>query len=71
LFSYGFPAGWPGPALRDHLVAEHGVFIRGCGNKLGMTSDFVRLVVRPAQDVGRLITGLHAYGHEVAPAAHG
>ena len=56
------PAGWSGPALRDYLVAEHGVYIRECGNKLGMTSDFVRLVVRPAQDVERLIAGLLDYG---------
>lgn len=56
------PAGWSGPALRDHLVAEHGVYIRECGNKLGMTSDFVRLVVRPADDVARLVAGLHDYG---------
>jgi histidinol-phosphate/aromatic aminotransferase/cobyric acid decarboxylase-like protein len=55
------PAGWSGPALRDHLVAEHGVYIRECGNKLGMSSDFVRLVVRPARDVQRLVAGLRDY----------
>ena len=53
--------GWSGPALRDYLVAEHGVYIRECGNKLGMTSDFIRLVVRPADDVDRLVAGLMAY----------
>jgi hypothetical protein len=42
-------------------VAEDGVFIRECGNKLGMSSDFVRLVVRPARDVERLVTGLRDY----------
>lgn len=54
--------GWDGVELRDFLVAEHGVFVRECGNKLGMTSDFLRLVVRPAADVGRLTRGIADYG---------
>ena len=58
--------GWSGPALRDYVVAEHGVYIRECGNKLGVTSQYVRLVVRPADDVARLIAGLHAYTWLVA-----
>jgi len=52
------PRGWDGAALRDHLVTQHGVYIRECGNKLGITSDYVRLVVRPAGDVERLVAGL-------------
>jgi histidinol-phosphate/aromatic aminotransferase/cobyric acid decarboxylase-like protein len=52
------PTEWPGVALRDFLVANHGVYTRECGNKLGMTSQFMRLVVRPAADVDRLIDGL-------------
>jgi histidinol-phosphate/aromatic aminotransferase/cobyric acid decarboxylase-like protein len=51
-----------GMALRDHLLTRHQVFIRECGNKLGMSSDFVRLVVRPEQDVVRLIDGLRDFG---------
>ena len=47
--------------LRDYLVANHGVYTRECGNKLGMTSQFMRLVVRPAADVDRLIRGLQDY----------
>jgi histidinol-phosphate/aromatic aminotransferase/cobyric acid decarboxylase-like protein len=52
------PAGWSGVDLRDYLVSKHGVYTRKCGNKLGMTSQFMRLVVRPAVDVDRLIDGM-------------
>lgn len=61
------PDGWTGAGLRDHLVAEHGVYIRECGNKLGLTSQYVRLVVRPAADVDRLLTGLRDYAERHAP----
>jgi histidinol-phosphate/aromatic aminotransferase/cobyric acid decarboxylase-like protein len=50
--------GVDGTALRDHLIARHQVFIRECGNKLGMSNQFVRLVVRPQQDVARLMEGI-------------
>jgi histidinol-phosphate/aromatic aminotransferase/cobyric acid decarboxylase-like protein len=54
-------AGIDGMALRDYLLQRHQVFIRECGNKLGMSSQFVRLVVRPEQDVARLVEGLHGF----------
>jgi histidinol-phosphate/aromatic aminotransferase/cobyric acid decarboxylase-like protein len=50
-----------GTELRDYLIAQHQVYIRECGNKLGMTNRFLRLVVRPQQDVARLIAGLRRY----------
>ncbi|MFD1044967.1 pyridoxal phosphate-dependent aminotransferase [Kibdelosporangium lantanae] len=53
--------GIDGIALRDFLLSRHQVFIRECGNKLGMSSQFVRLVVRPEQDVVRLVDGIHDY----------
>ena len=64
------PTEWSGVALRDFLVANHGVYTRECGNKLGMTSQFMRLVVRPAKDVDRLIDGMLDYGGQFrgAPA---
>jgi histidinol-phosphate/aromatic aminotransferase/cobyric acid decarboxylase-like protein len=52
-----------GTDLRDHLLAEHQVFVRECGNKLGMTSQFLRLVVRPEPDVRRLVAGIRQFGH--------
>jgi histidinol-phosphate/aromatic aminotransferase/cobyric acid decarboxylase-like protein len=56
------PASWGGVELRDHLIGQHGVYVRECGNKLGMTSQFLRLVVRPQEDVERLIDGMLDYG---------
>ncbi|GGO84368.1 pyridoxal phosphate-dependent aminotransferase [Wenjunlia tyrosinilytica] len=55
------PDGADGVRLRDYLLAEHGVFVRECGNKLGSSSQFMRLVVRPYGDVERLLTGLQYY----------
>ena len=59
------PGGWDGVELRDHLVSEHGVYVRECGNKLGMTSQFLRLVVRPAEDVERLVDGMSSYARSL------
>jgi histidinol-phosphate/aromatic aminotransferase/cobyric acid decarboxylase-like protein len=50
-----------GIALRDYLLSRHQVFIRECGNKLGMSSHFLRLVVRPEQDVERLVEGIRGF----------
>jgi histidinol-phosphate/aromatic aminotransferase/cobyric acid decarboxylase-like protein len=58
------PTEWSGTSLRDFLVANHGVYTRECGNKLGMTSQFMRLVVRPSADVDRLIDGMFEYGRQ-------
>jgi histidinol-phosphate/aromatic aminotransferase/cobyric acid decarboxylase-like protein len=55
------PDGYDGAELRDYLVAHHGVFVRECGNKLGVTSQFLRLVVRPRADAARLLNGLQEY----------
>ena len=63
------PTEWSGVTLRDYLVANHGVYTRECGNKLGMTSQFMRLVVRPAKDVDRLIDGMLDYGGQFRSAA--
>ncbi|RDG36290.1 histidinol-phosphate aminotransferase family protein [Streptomyces corynorhini] len=54
------PDGVDGVALRDRLLTQFGIFIRECGNKLGSSSQFVRLVVRPHEDVQRLINALQA-----------
>jgi histidinol-phosphate/aromatic aminotransferase/cobyric acid decarboxylase-like protein len=55
------PLGKSGVQLRDYLVSDHGVFVRECGNKLGSTSEFLRLVVRPPEDVQQLMVGLGAF----------
>lgn len=55
------PRGVDGARMRDYLLSRHGVLVRECGNKLGITSQFVRLVVRPRKDTDRLLEGLMAY----------
>jgi histidinol-phosphate/aromatic aminotransferase/cobyric acid decarboxylase-like protein len=62
-------AGINGSDLRDYLISEHQVFIRECGNKLGMSNHFLRLVVRPEEDVARLVEGIRAFVHMHAAAA--
>ncbi|MBT2507665.1 histidinol-phosphate aminotransferase family protein [Streptomyces sp. ISL-98] len=52
------PAGADGTVLRDRLLSEQGVLVRDCANKVGSSSRFLRLVVRPQQDVSRLISAL-------------
>jgi histidinol-phosphate/aromatic aminotransferase/cobyric acid decarboxylase-like protein len=57
-FLVRLPDGVSGTACRDHLLTEHGVFVRECGNKIGSDSRFLRLVVRRREEVDRLIAGL-------------
>lgn len=52
------PDGVDGVVLRDRLLAEHGILVRECGNKIGSSSRFLRLVVRPPVDVQPLIGAL-------------
>jgi threonine-phosphate decarboxylase len=52
------PDGVDGAELRDRMLTQYGIFIRECGNKLGSTSQFLRLVVRPHEDVQRLVSAL-------------
>jgi histidinol-phosphate/aromatic aminotransferase/cobyric acid decarboxylase-like protein len=65
------PPSWGGVELRDFLIGQHGIYVRECGNKLGMTSQFLRLVVRPPEDVERLIEGMLDYGRQRAGAGGG
>ncbi|MEW2631361.1 aminotransferase class I/II-fold pyridoxal phosphate-dependent enzyme [Streptomyces sp. NPDC048389] len=64
------PEGADGSILRDRLLAEHGVLVRECGNKIGSSSRFVRCVVRPEHDVVRLVTAMEhvLYGGPVRTA---
>ncbi|EOD65793.1 pyridoxal phosphate-dependent aminotransferase [Amycolatopsis vancoresmycina] len=52
------PASVDGAELCDHLLTEHHLLVRQCGNKIGMTSQFIRLGVRPDTEVDRLVEGL-------------
>ncbi|GAA4040399.1 pyridoxal phosphate-dependent aminotransferase [Nonomuraea soli] len=61
------PDGHDGVQLRDHLLERHNVHVRECGNKLGTTSQFLRLVVRPSPDVRRLLLGMTHYLYAGTP----
>ncbi|MFH9813911.1 pyridoxal phosphate-dependent aminotransferase [Streptomyces sp. NPDC017230] len=52
------PVGAEGTVVRDRMLTEHRVLVRECGNKIGSSSRFLRLVVRPRADVRRLVSGL-------------
>ncbi|MFE1290502.1 pyridoxal phosphate-dependent aminotransferase [Streptomyces sp. NPDC058751] len=52
------PVGAEGTVVRDRLLTEHRILVRECGNKVGSSSRFLRLVVRPQSDVLRLVAGL-------------
>lgn len=54
------PVGAEGTVVRDRLLTEHRILVRECGNKIGSSSRFLRLVVRPQTDVRRLVSGLES-----------
>ncbi|WP_369258632.1 aminotransferase class I/II-fold pyridoxal phosphate-dependent enzyme [Streptomyces sp. R35] len=57
-FFVRLPVGAEGTVVRDRLLTEHRILVRECGNKIGSSSRFLRLVVRPQVDVRRLVSGL-------------
>ncbi|MBV2353805.1 aminotransferase class I/II-fold pyridoxal phosphate-dependent enzyme [Streptomyces sp. J2-1] len=65
------PVGAEGTVVRDRMLTEHRVLVRECGNKIGSSSRFLRLVVRPRADVDRLVSGMEQvlYGTGQQPAA--
>ncbi|MGW4227237.1 pyridoxal phosphate-dependent aminotransferase [Streptomyces bauhiniae] len=60
------PLGAEGTVVRDRLLTEHRILVRECGNKIGSSSRFLRLVVRPETDVHRLVAGLEQVLYEPA-----
>jgi histidinol-phosphate/aromatic aminotransferase/cobyric acid decarboxylase-like protein len=52
------PGSVDGAELCDYLLTEHHLLVRQCGNKIGMTSQFMRFGVRPDTEVERLVEGL-------------
>ncbi|MFI8945478.1 pyridoxal phosphate-dependent aminotransferase [Streptomyces sp. NPDC053750] len=67
------PVGAEGTVVRDRMLTEHRVLVRECGNKIGSSSRFLRLVVRPQVDVRRLVSGLEQvlYGSRRGAAVPG
>ncbi|MEU0967014.1 aminotransferase class I/II-fold pyridoxal phosphate-dependent enzyme [Streptomyces sp. NPDC005917] len=52
------PVGAEGTVVRDRMLTEHRILVRECGNKIGSSSRFLRLVVRPQVDVRRLVSAM-------------
>src|SRR5690349_20418518 len=52
------PVGAEGTVVRDRLLAEHRILVRECGDRIGSSSRFLRIVVRPQVDVRRLVSAL-------------
>jgi histidinol-phosphate/aromatic aminotransferase/cobyric acid decarboxylase-like protein len=55
---FRLPEGVNGEECRNHLLTEHALFVRECGNKMGVDSSFIRIVVRPKEEVDLLVEGL-------------
>ncbi|GGK90469.1 hypothetical protein Sme01_53330 [Sphaerisporangium melleum] len=64
------PEGKDGRALSEHLLSAHGIAVRDCGDDLGIGGGFLRLAVRPREDVQRLIDGMHGFLFSVGNAHH-
>ena len=52
------PATVDGADFCGYLLEEHHLLTRQCGNKIGLTSQFMRFGVRPDTEVDRLVQGL-------------
>ena len=52
---------WTARCWGDYLLNERHPLIRDRGNKIGMTSQFVRFGVRPEDELGRLVEGLRGF----------
>src|SRR5262249_21621343 len=60
-FSYvRMPDDVDGVRLRNHMLTEHGCFVRECGNKLGSDSRDFRIAARPVGELAYLIGALRA-----------
>ncbi|MFF4709864.1 pyridoxal phosphate-dependent aminotransferase [Streptomyces eurythermus] len=62
------PVGAEGTVVRDRLLTGHRILVRDCGDKIGSSSRFLRLAVRPQADVRRLVPALEQVLYDSAPA---
>ncbi|MGW4274767.1 pyridoxal phosphate-dependent aminotransferase, partial [Streptomyces seoulensis] len=63
------PVGAEGTVVRDRLLTGHRVLVRECGDKIGSSSRFMRLVVRPEVDVRRLVPALQQVLYDTGAGA--
>ena len=47
-----------GTDLRNLLIRREGLFVRECGNKIGSSSQFIRVAANPKEKTDLLIEGL-------------
>jgi histidinol-phosphate/aromatic aminotransferase/cobyric acid decarboxylase-like protein len=47
-----------GIELRNRLLVDHGCLVRECGNKVGSSSQFLRIASRPPEEVAHLLPAL-------------
>lgn len=47
-----------GVEVRNRLLVDHGCLVRQCGNKVGSSSQFLRIAARPGEDVVVLLAAL-------------
>ncbi|MEU7562009.1 pyridoxal phosphate-dependent aminotransferase [Streptomyces eurythermus] len=63
------PVGAEGTVVRDRLLTGHRLLVRDCGDKIGSSSRFLRLAVRPQADVRRLVPALEQVLYDSVPTA--
>jgi histidinol-phosphate/aromatic aminotransferase/cobyric acid decarboxylase-like protein len=49
-----------GIELRNRLLVDHGCLVRECGNKVGSSSQFLRIAARPPEDLVALLPALRS-----------
>ena len=54
------PAGVSGRKLRDRLLANHGLMVRECSNKIGCSEQYLRVAVQTPFATDALVEGLRA-----------
>ncbi len=52
------PANVSGRKLRDRLLADYGLMVRECSNKIGSSERYLRLAVQTKEAVDRLVQAL-------------
>lgn len=57
----GLPGGVNCGELAAYLLGEHNILVRECGTRIGMAGGFIRVSVRPEDDVDRLVEGLRGF----------
>ena len=52
------PEGVSGEMVTSLLLLRHGVYVRGCGDKIGLDGEFIRVAIRTESETERVFTAL-------------